>query len=78
MPGVTGINETQKDDFKFTAFPNPFQDDLNFRVNPTAGAQEIVIYNLQGKVVDSRMLAAGSGEQEVKLRNVSGLLPEFT
>ena len=54
----------------FTAFPNPFSDELNFNLDLTTKAENIVIYDLLGQKVDVISLKTlGLGAQKVKWQN---------
>ncbi len=46
----TGISKTQRSDNSIKAYPNPFQDELNFDVEPGIDTK-IVIYDLSGRTV---------------------------
>ncbi len=64
--GVTGTKELPAE-ARFTAYPNPFSSELNFRFNLKTKAESIVIYNLLGQQVDRISLAnIGIGEQQLQ------------
>jgi hypothetical protein len=54
----------------FTAFPNPFSEELIFTLNQTGKAESILIYNLLGQQIDKIQLKTlGLGEQKVQWQN---------
>ncbi len=67
--GVTGTKDELATE-NFTAYPNPFSSELNFRLNLKTKAESIVIYNLLGQQVDRIPLATiGVGEQKLQWQN---------
>ena len=67
--GVTGTPEVLASS-KFSAFPNPFTNELNFNLNLQTKAESIVIYNLLGRKVEEIALKTlGLGEQKVQWPN---------
>lgn len=69
--GVTGIAKEQTVT-NFTAFPNPFSDELTFSLNLNTEAEVIQIYNLLGQKVDEISLkTVGLGEQKVRWSGVA-------
>ncbi|HSI90131.1 MAG TPA: T9SS type A sorting domain-containing protein [Adhaeribacter sp.] len=70
-----------KDDLSqpvFTAYPNPFTDNLTFRFEQSAQAKSLIIYNLLGQQIDQisvNQLSAGS--QEISWQN-AGKYPAGT
>ncbi|MFC5271860.1 T9SS type A sorting domain-containing protein [Adhaeribacter terreus] len=54
----------------FTAYPNPYSQHLDFRFNNTNKAENLVIYNLLGEMVDAiSLMNAAPGEQKVPWQN---------
>ncbi len=67
--GVTG-SKADLPKAEFSAFPNPFSSELNFRLNLKTKAESIIIYNLLGQQVDRISLATiGVGEQKLQWQN---------
>jgi hypothetical protein len=54
----------------FTAFPNPFTTEINFRLSGPARAESILIYTLAGQLVDEITIPRNvSGEAQVQWQN---------
>jgi hypothetical protein len=66
---VTSISEAFGN-ASFSAFPNPFSEELHFNLNLNSKAQSIIIYNLLGQKVDEIQLKTlGVGAQKVPWQN---------
>ena len=69
---VTGTPEKLAGPVSFSAFPNPFSEEITFNLNSETKAESIVIYNLLGQKVDVITLKTlGLGEQKVPYTNAS-------
>ncbi len=67
--GVTGTKDELATEI-FSAYPNPFSEELTFRINLKTKAESIVIYNLLGQQVDKISLTnIGVGEQRLQWQN---------
>src|SRR5690606_12893588 len=68
--GATGIRPNLKNASGFTAFPNPFTESLNFKLNTVTNSETIQIYNLLDKQIDEiQRKTVGSGAQKVQWTN---------
>ncbi|MFC5271865.1 T9SS type A sorting domain-containing protein [Adhaeribacter terreus] len=68
--GVTGIKNAFTSNANFTAYPNPFTDQVTFRFNQQSKAESIIIYNLLGRQVDQITISrTASGEQNMQWQN---------
>ncbi len=60
----TGITKAIKD-LQFTALPNPFREEVSFKVNlPGKEESQILIYNLLGKEIDRILIPAQANEEQ--------------
>ena len=70
------IKENSAEATSFTAFPNPFTDQITFRFTQVAKAESILIYNLLGQQIDEIQLkTVGFGEQKVPWQNATKHAP---
>ncbi|MFC5271866.1 T9SS type A sorting domain-containing protein [Adhaeribacter terreus] len=68
--GVTGTKETVVANTNFTAYPNPFTSQVNFKFNLNTKAEKIVICNVLGQQVDQiSLLKSTTGEQRIQWAN---------
>jgi hypothetical protein len=68
--GVTGQKELMAAASTFSAFPNPFTDDLHFKLNLKTKAESIKIYNVLGQQIDQINLTnVLTGEQNLAWKN---------
>lgn len=67
---VTGLQENQTAKTTFTAFPNPFSEELYFNLNLQTKAESIAIFNLLGqKLAEIPLKTVGVGAQKVQWPN---------
>ncbi len=68
--GVTGTSASRPEASVFTAYPNPFSQEITFKMNLKNRAESIVIYNLLGQQVDRISLTqVAAGEQNIQWLN---------
>jgi hypothetical protein len=73
---VTGIKSAKTQATAFTAFPNPFTDQITFKLTQAAKAESIIIYTLLGQQIDEIQLkTVGFGEQKVPWQNAKKHAP---
>jgi hypothetical protein len=69
----TGINPGQDQENRITAYPNPFREELNFRLGSNSNNfSELVIYNLLGQEVD-RLIISPDSAPEIRSQKVPQL-----
>ena len=65
--GITGKKEETKMPASFSAFPNPFTEEINFKINRRPGTETIIIYNALGQEIDRIALkTTNEGNQIVR------------
>src|SRR5690606_22537867 len=70
--GVTGTKAERKFHANFTAFPNPFTEQVNFKFNQQSKAETILIYNILGQQLDAIAIPQhASGEQHIQWQNAN-------
>ncbi len=68
--GVTGVKDHHESSPVFSAYPNPFTDEIYFKFSLKTKAESIVIFNLLGRQVDQISLSnAGLGNQTIPWKN---------
>ena len=68
--GVTSVNEISVAGNGFSVFPNPYTNDLHFKLNLKTKAESIKIYNVLGQQIDQITLkSAQNGEQNLAWKN---------
>src|SRR5688572_25983052 len=68
--GVTSVNEISVAANGFNVFPNPYTNDLHFKLNLKTKAESIKIYNVLGQQIDQISLKnAQAGEQNLAWKN---------
>jgi hypothetical protein len=71
-----GLKKQMASAANFTAYPNPFTDEIHFKFDLPAKAESIEIYNLLGQQVDRIALEnAGIGEQQIAWANAQKFKP---
>ncbi len=53
---------------RVTLFPNPTRGDINIRLNGFEGELEVSIANYQGQILQSRVVEAFGGQQQIRLK----------
>ena len=64
-----GVDKPHKANAGFMAFPNPFTNEVHFRISQVTKTQRILIFNLLGEKVDEIQLSPTHGEQNIKWQN---------
>ncbi|KAA9340566.1 T9SS type A sorting domain-containing protein [Adhaeribacter soli] len=73
---VTGIKESTKNTLEFVAYPNPFKNEVSFRINRSpASEQTIIIYNALGQKIDQIPVKKEEAGNGVKWTNAGKFAP---